>query len=106
MGGSTVEVEAPASNPTGWQPTAPTEGQTEEQPESEPEESASQPESEPASEPEPEPEPETEPETQPEEETMTQPESSGSPLPLILGGGAAVIAAGLGFWFCKRRIQE
>ena len=30
--GSTVEVEAPASNPAGWQPTAPTEGQTQEQP--------------------------------------------------------------------------
>lgn len=102
--GSTVEVEAPASNPAGWQPTAPTEGQTQEQPESEPEESSSQPESEPAS--EPETEPETEPEAQPDEETMAQPESGGLPLALILGGGAAVIAAGLGFWLWKRRSQE
>ena len=102
--GSTVEVEAPASNPAGWQPTAPTEGQTQEQPESEPEESSSQPESEPAS--EPETEPETEPEAQPDEETMARPESGGLPLALILGGGAAVIAAGLGFWLWKRRSQE
>ena len=101
-GGTTVEVEAPASDPVGWEPTAPTEGQTQEQPE--PEESASQPESEPVS--EPETEPGTEPETQPEEETMAQPESGGLPLALILGGGAAVIAAGLGFWFWKRRTSK
>ena len=101
--GSTVEVEAPASNPAGWEPTAPTEGQTQEQPESEPEESAFQPESEPAS--EPETEPETQPETEPDEETMAQPESGGLPMALILGGGAAVIAAGLGFWLWKRRMQ-
>ena len=97
--GSTVEVEAPASNPAGWQPTAPTEGQTQEQPE--PEESSSQPEREPAS--EPATEPETQPEAEPDEETMAQPESGGLPLALILGGSAAVIAAGLGFWFWKRR---
>ena len=100
--GSTVEVEAPASNPAGWQPTAPTEGQTQEQPE--PDEPVSQPESEPAS--EPATEPETQPETEPDEETMAQPESGGLPLALILGGGAAVIAAGLGFWLWKRRSQE
>ena len=101
-GGSTVEVEAPASNPAGWEPTAPTEGQTQEQPE--PDEPVSQPESEPAS--EPATEPETQPETEPDEETMAQPESGGLPLALILGGGAAVIAAGLGFWLWKRRSQE
>ena len=97
-----MEVEAPASNPAGWEPTAPTEGQTQEQPE--PDEPVSQPESEPTS--EPATEPETQPETEPDEETMAQPESGGLPLALILGGGAAVIAAGLGFWLWKRRSQE
>ena len=36
---------------------------------------------------------------------MARPESGGLPLALILGGGAAVIAAGLGFWLWKRKKQ-
>ena len=36
---------------------------------------------------------------------MARPESGGLPLALILGGGAAVIAAGLGSWLWKRKKQ-
>ncbi len=64
----------------------------------------SQPEAEEAAS-EPEGEPKTEPAvSEPDEETMAWSESGGLPLALILG--VAVIAAGLGFWFCKRKEQD